>query len=406
MLFILSLVSVIVISLYRQELLRSISRAKWMKRRDSKYINQKESTFSLIKDEKSYDFPLVSVIVPVYNEEQNIESCIRAVISSTQLSSSEIEIWIVDDQSADKTLTITRSLQQEFDDGILKILQGKPRPENEKWIGKNWACHQGAEVAKGEFLLFIDADVTLEPRVIETAIDEAQKNDIDLLSLVGAFACISWSEWLVQPIIFTHLQVVCDHRGANDPRSKVTAANGQFMLFRRASYEKLGGHRRVAGCVAEDGELGRLIKSENMKLLYLMAPEWFSARMYRSWAALWEGWTKNFYLAMQRQWWLVAYAVCVLLVIFPMPWLVLGGSLGKVVDSSFGQIDYLTIILASVAIFVQYDLRQIGERFGFASKHYWWFSGIGGFLFALILIASMIKVETGWGWTWRGRQLN
>ena len=126
------------------------------------------------------EWPLVSVIIPAYNEGDNIKGCAISVLDSTPLSS--LEVWVVDDQSTDETLAIAQSLLA--GDSRLQVLAGESRPGGEVWLGKNWACTQGVKQAKGEFLLFLDADVKLQPRAIETALQEALMLKTDLLTLL------------------------------------------------------------------------------------------------------------------------------------------------------------------------------------------------------------------------------
>src|SRR4028119_1083344 len=105
---------------------------------------------------------------------------------STPQSADNLEVLIVDDRSTDDTLTIAQTLQQQPGDPRLKILAGQPRPGNQYWAGKNWARAQAVQVATGDFLLFIDADVRPEPRAIETAIATAETEKIDLSTCMPA----------------------------------------------------------------------------------------------------------------------------------------------------------------------------------------------------------------------------
>ncbi len=104
-------------------------------------------------------FPKVSVIVPGYNEAENIQDCAIAILESTPLSVDNLEVLIVDDRSTNDTKDLGQTLQQQPGDPRLKILAGQPRPGNQYWAGTNWACAQAVQVATGDFLLFINTDV-------------------------------------------------------------------------------------------------------------------------------------------------------------------------------------------------------------------------------------------------------
>ncbi|MEK0178613.1 MAG: glycosyltransferase [Oscillatoriales cyanobacterium] len=393
-------------------------------------------------------FPKISVIVPAYNEAENIRDCAIAILESTPLSVDNLEVLIVDDRSTDDTLAIAQTLQQQVNDPRLKILAGQPRPANEYWAGKNWACAQAVEVATGDFLLFIDADVRLKPLAIETALETVETEKIDLLTCMPALVCECFAEWLVQPLMFNHLAVCFDFTAVNDPTVDSAFAAGPFMLFRRSAYEKIGGHEAVAGEIVEDVELSRRIKRAGLKLGLYAGSNLAFVRMYRSWSALWEGWTKNLYLGANRSWGMMVYMAAIMLFLYPIPWIglfiilkqiislfILPSPLGGGFTSSFfilpefpplggvGGGDFFHLpssiflkrflsgvegpssLLAIIVIWQQYNLRRLGAEISDCSTKYWWLGGLGGTLVAAIAIGSAIKTETGWGWTWRGRPL-
>lgn len=347
----------------------------------------------------------VSVIIPAYNEVENIEACVRSVLQNTTLSAAQLDVWVVDDQSSDATLTIAQTLQQTLHDPRLRVLAGKPRPENESWAGKNWACVQAATQATGEFLLFLDADVRLKPGAIVAAVKTVQQKQVDLLTLCPEIVCGCLAEWLVQPWMMSLLLAGFDFNEVNDPDAEAAFAAGMFMLFRRTAYEQLGGHQAVADQAVEDVELARRVKQKGLKLYYVVGIELAAVRMYRSLAAVWEGWTKNWHLGSRRQLSTSLFSATIMVWVCVLPWLGLIASLYQSGTIGFSLVNVLTIALALVAIGLQYDLRRSIERVTAMPPRYWWLTGVGGVLVAAIAIASIIKTETGWGWTWRGRSL-
>ncbi|MDP8964111.1 MAG: glycosyltransferase family 2 protein [Cyanobacteriota bacterium] len=393
MILVLAALTLIAIAIYRQKLRHSLAEAP--------QLHPTQENISHLE----VGFPTISVIIPAYNEAENIQDCVTAVLNSTQLPDTRLDVWVVDDQSTDDTLLLVQSLQQLLDDPRLKVLPGQPRPTDEIWVGKNWACTQGVEQAKGEFLLFIDADVRLKPDAIETAVQKAQLEQSELLSLAPGIICGCFSEWLVQPLMVNNLAVGQDFGAVNDPKSEVAFAAGPFMLFRRSAYEQLGGHRAVADRVVEDVELARRTKAAGLKLSYLLGGQFVSVQMYRSWQALWEGWTKNLYLGAQRDAGSMLYLAFAMLVIYPLPWLCLAAVGYKSFTGIVNPWDLLAASLAASAIFFHYDLRRVSGGVSQIPTKYWWLGGIGGTIVAALALASVIKTETGWGWTWRGRAL-
>lgn len=350
-------------------------------------------------------FPKVSIVIPAYNEADNIEACVISVLESTPLNTDHIEVWVVDDQSIDETRTIAELVQASRHDPRLNILAGKPRPEDETWMGKNWACVQGVEQASGEFLLFIDADVRLKSSCIEAAISQAVGQQIDLLSISPTIVCQHWSEWLVQPIVLSLLGVGFDFGAVNDPQSESAFAAGPFMLFRRSAYEQIGGHRAVRNYVVEDVQLAVRIKQQSLKLWYGLGAGLVEVQMYRSFSALWEGWTKNWYLGSNRNLQAALYCIFVTLMIFTVPWVGFLIGLVSLAIFPFNGWSLGVVALGAIEIFQQYQVRRDTEALTNLPTRYWWAMGIGGILVSAIVVASIVKTETGWGWTWRGRSL-
>ncbi len=162
MIIVLTIFSLTTIAIYRSKLRHSLACAPHL------------STTAQSVNSNDTEFPKISVIIPAYNEAENIQDCVTAVLDSTQLPDTQLEVWVVDDQSTDETLLLAQSLQELLNEPRLFVLPGQPRPTDQNWVGKNWACTQAVELALGEFLLFIDADVRLKPHAIETAYQKAQ----------------------------------------------------------------------------------------------------------------------------------------------------------------------------------------------------------------------------------------
>ncbi len=244
------------------------------------------------------DPPAVTVIIPARNESATIGSCLASVRASTYPA---LDVIVVDDESQDDTADIVRRLADESSDRSrvpVRLLAGKPLPAG--WFGKPWACWQGAQDARGDFLLFTDADTIHTPDLVARSVEAIEQARADVLSLVARQLMESFWERAVQPQIFLLLLARFPNLAKDfnptlrDPtRWRHALANGQFMLFRRESYDRLGGHRRVKGEVVEDLRLAQEIVRDGMGLALFDAPEALSTRMYRSLKAILEGWIKN-----------------------------------------------------------------------------------------------------------------
>jgi len=356
--------------------------------------------------------PSLSVIIPAYNEAPNIAECMDAVLTnalpdssqpdSSQPGSSPIKLIVADDESTDGTAEIAKEVAQI--DSRVDVFTVPPRPTDKPWRGKNWACTQAAKRAESEYILFIDADVRLDAEAIATALTNAQTYDSDLLSCAPRLICGCFSEWLVQPLIALLIAVGFSFKGVNDPQQlNKSAAAGPFMLFRRSAYEKIGGHAAVAANAVEDFELAKVIKTSGFKLRYVLGIDIASVRMYRSFADLWEGWTKNFYIAGGRNPFLAVASSAAVALLFVVPWLGLGIGLAELIVSA--PTAGITIGFSTLAVALQLFMRLSAARTIGQPLKYLYLGWLGGGLISAIAIVSMIKTETGWGWTWKGRSL-
>ncbi len=350
----------------------------------------------------------LTVVIPAFNEANNIEGCLTHVLMSDK-PCSHWEVLVVDDQSSDDTVKIaeqTIGTVARADQPVAAVLQAGPRPKGERWVGKNWGCSQAMERIRTEWVLFIDADVTLTPDAILRALQQSINEKADLFSLAPRLSCGCLAEWMVQPIIASLLGLGFPILEANDPDSKVAFAAGPFMLFRRSSYNSIGGHRALAGEVVEDLALARRIKEGGFRLRYVLGIDAVDLQMYANFEALWEGWSKNWFLGLDRSISKSLGAGGVVLLMFTLTWLLLPTCLTLALLSNHGQILWLIDAgFGLIAILMQLSIRLwTRARFSVPLRH-WWLMGIGGLIIGLIAPTSVWKSLTGKGWTWKGRSL-
>ncbi len=226
--------------------------------------------------------PEVSIIVPARNEEVSLRRCLESLVSQTGVS---LEIIVVDDASTDGTCQIAESFA-----GVQVVEAGNLRPG---WTGKNNAVFTGAARAHGSWLLFTDADTSHQPGSLAAAIAEAQLLGASLLSYSPKQEVRSFWEKALMPVVFAELASAFRPSEVSDPESTVAAANGQYLLISRDAYDAVGGHATVAASLLEDVELARVIKASGRRIYFRYGADAVSARMYRNFSQLREGWTKN-----------------------------------------------------------------------------------------------------------------
>ncbi|MBD3228237.1 MAG: glycosyltransferase [Candidatus Lokiarchaeota archaeon] len=231
--------------------------------------------------------PFISVLVPARNEEENIERCITSLINQDYPN---YEIIVLNDNSTDRTGQILERLGAENDK--LKVINGKELPKG--WMGKNWACHQLSEVAKGEYLLFTDADTKHRPETISDSIFAMIHFDADLLNAFPRQITGTFGEKLIVPIthwsFFSFLPLFVAHRIKS---TVLTLTIGQFMLFKREAYSDIGGHAAVKGSVLDDVPLGRNIKKFGLKWRLVDGMNRISCRMYTDFKSSFNGFARN-----------------------------------------------------------------------------------------------------------------
>jgi chlorobactene glucosyltransferase len=243
--------------------------------------------FPRLAEGKPGTTPLVSILIPARNEGPTIG---QTIASLRRQSYTDFELLVLDDESDDDTAAQVR--RAAGDDGRCRLLSGQPLPAG--WLGKNWACHQLAQAARGDYLLFSDADVHWRPEALDGLLALAEREQSDLLTIWPTQQTVTWSERLVVPLmalaILAYLPVLPVH---HTRWRAFAAANGQCLLFRRAAYDRSGGHAAVRDDIVEDVTLARRVKAASGRLRMADGGGLISCRMYDGWPAVRDGFAKN-----------------------------------------------------------------------------------------------------------------
>lgn len=330
--------------------------------------------------------PLVSVVIPARNEARNIDACVRSILGTTYPS---LEVIVVDDRSTDGTGEVVEGVA----DGRVRLVRGTELPPG--WFGKQWAIMQGYRVARGELLLFADADTTHQPELVPRAVAALAAERVDLLSVVPRQEVVTFWEKLIQPHVFVALGArVGDLRRVNRTRIEWNAiANGQFILVTRESYEAVGTHEAVKRYVAEDMMLAQAYVRHGKDIFLVLALEDMTTRMYGSLREIVEGWSKNLALGAP----LMAPPVRVIRAVLPyLMWIpALVWVAPPVLWAAFGWTFAAIATLASLAFWI---VVYAGER---APVYYALLYPFGALMVAYIMIRSAWR--GGRRIEWRGR---
>ena len=230
----------------------------------------------------------LTVIVPARNEEDCLGTCLQSLVGQSEeifKLGRDWELVVVDDHSTDRTLVIALGFA-----GVTAMRAGELEPG---WTGKANAIWTAARKARGRWLLFTDADTIHEPGDLRRAMHEADRHKVGMLSYSPRQIVSGLAQRSLMPLVFCELALAYPPSKVSDPKQRIAAANGQFLLVEREAYRRLGGHRSVADKVLEDVELAFLAKRRGVGLRFRYAEDAVATRMYRTTAAMVEGWTKN-----------------------------------------------------------------------------------------------------------------
>ncbi len=232
--------------------------------------------------------PFVSVLVPARDEAANIVACVRSLLAQDYPC---FEVLVLDDGSGDDTAALVCEIAAT--DTRLSLLTGDELPSG--WMGKGFACHQLAAAARGDVLLFTDADTRHEAHMLRSVVG-AMAAGADVVTAFPEQEIGSAAEALTVPLmLFTVWAFLPVGKVWDDPSPIYTAANGQLLAFTRAAYERVGGHAAVHDSVLEDMHLGQRAKGAGLRLRLTDGTGTTRTRMYRSPGEVWRGFSKNAY---------------------------------------------------------------------------------------------------------------
>jgi chlorobactene glucosyltransferase len=334
--------------------------------------------------------PLLSVLVPARNEEKNIERCLRSLFAQDY---PQLQIVVVDDASADQTPGILERLAKE--DKRLTVLQGKPLPKG--WTGKNNALVHGLSVVKGEFILFLDADVVLQPGAISAAFAAIQHYKAAFLTVWPKQEVKTFWEKAVQPVIVAmNIALSTLQRLYMPPFPEALSAWGPFILVERDAYKTIGGHEVIASEIAEDYVLYSNFRKAGFRTVMVDGTAFVSVRMYDSFKSIWEGWSKNLFPGLLRSYVLTLLAATGIFFFTMSPFIILLAGINE------GR---AWLVGSSLALIVLLGMIGYLMRSHTTLKRVWLaVNPLGGLVFIGTLLNSALRHTLGVGVTWKGRR--
>ncbi len=319
----------------------------------------------------------VSILIPARNEEANLPECLTAAITSDAL-----EIIVYNDHSTDATARIVSTYAKR--DPRVRLLDPSELPLG--WAGKTFACHCLSLAAKGDYLLFLDADVRITSDAPSRIAAEAAARNVSLLSCWPGFEMRSFWERALMPLLnFVVFSIYPSPLSFFLPHASLGLAHGACILARRDVYQRLGGHVLVRNEMFEDTRLAQVWRQLGERSLCLDGADLVTVRMYQNFSEIWRGFQKNFYPAFRhkRNYWTF---LTLHFTVFLLPFLLLPFDL-----------DFWPAAAAILAIRLVLALRF---------RHPVWSVLLQPFTEALLIALGLIsfwRVVKGHGVTWKGR---
>ncbi|GAB4445922.1 MAG: glycosyltransferase family 2 protein [Chloroflexi bacterium OHK40] len=346
-------------------------------------------------DPDAPDAPLVSILVPARNEERSIARCVSGALGQRYPN---FELLVLDDGSTDGTATVLAG----FTDSRLRVLRGRPLPPG--WVGKCHACQQLADAARGEWLLFLDADTAPEPELLAALLGYARRRELRLATLFPFLELGSLAERAVLPPFLALISALYPFERFEHPdaRPEEVLANGQCILVERAAYEAIGGHGAVRAEVLEDVRLAQGLRAAGYRVGGAEGMDLLRVRMYHNGREVAAGLTKNaaagYRSGGRRSAWVASRQLA--LAWGPLWLLGAGGALLGAGQQVGWPVLALGLLASGTALAYWGALYR--QLYGLSPAHaVLWPFGLLAYL--LIALRGMWNVQRGRGVVWKGR---
>ena len=338
-----------------------------------------------------FDGPLVSVLIPARNEENNIENCLNSL--KNQLYKN-YEILVINDNSTDNTGNILDRMAAE--DSRIRVYNGKPLPDD--WYGKPFALHQLSAHANGEILLFIDADTIHYPASISWAVTNMQYLKADMVSGYIGQIFYKFGEVITVPLMFflTGFTIPL-FLNRFTKLSWFSAAIGQYIAIKHDVFKAIGGCEAFKKKTSEDIYMSRFVKYKGYSTRFLNITEYVKCRMYSGYRSAIEGIGKNIFDFMGKNTLLLFFLFIAVFffLFFPFPLLI-----GCIIT---GSIWLKYIILVNILYTLTWLFMFLGQRLN------WWYGFLWPLMFLNLLYMafwSWFRTISGKGFLWKDRKVN
>lgn len=336
--------------------------------------------------------PMVSILIPARNEEGKIEKCLETLCNQDYPA---FEILVLDDNSTDATAAVVQRMAA--NNKHLRLISGAPLADG--WSGKNYACYQLAKEAKGDWMLFVDADTIHAPHMLRGVMSLALELNTSLLSGFPKQIAETPVMKLFTPTWYFILMAWCPLWFMQNSKKNIPSiAIGQFMLFSKREYWRIGGHESVKSKVLEDIWLGMEVNKHGGKHIAVDLSGVVSCKMYDNYNGIWNGLTRSVYAIAE-----ISVIALILLIIFAsMCFLLPFYSLWHEITFTDGSNILVAVIIFQIANI--YLMRRLSDRHFDNNSIISVILHPVGILFLILVVANAIARKlAGTGISWKER---
>jgi chlorobactene glucosyltransferase len=341
-------------------------------------------------------FPKVSVILPARNEGRYIARCLDSLLGQDYPN---FEIIAINDSSTDRTGEIMKA----YAANDLRVIHIDASSKPEGWTGKNWACYQGYLRARGELLMFTDADSKHLPSAMSFAVGHIVSQNLEALTAVPRLICNDFWTKMTLPVLATFLHTRFSPIRVNNPNTKTGYFFGSFFVITRSTYEAIGTHEGVKEELVEDGALGGKVKAGKFRMKMVRGESQIDAVWARDLPTLWQG-LRRFMIPVYYQDKADAYmmVMAVFFILFApfasLPYLLVASFAGNIsFQILFGlQISAIALIMVTIAVQCRFGIFQ-SPVYAFAAP-------LSGGLISFSFISAIVDAKKKGAVSWRDRK--
>ncbi|MDD3520039.1 MAG: glycosyltransferase [Actinomycetota bacterium] len=335
--------------------------------------------------------PLVSILIPARNEEKNIERCLKSILKQDYRNT---EIIVLNDNSTDRTGEIVKKLAEK--DSRIRLVSGKPLPQG--WLGKNFACFQLSRYAKGDYLIFTDADTYHFNSSVKSSLACLIENKIDAACPFPRQIMVSLSERMAIPFINFAILLFMPLALIKKSKNPLFCTGvGQYFIFKREAYFGMGGHAAVKGKILEDVHISKKTKEAGFKYMIFDGSTTLTCRMYKNFHEVWKGYSRFMFSAFDYNFISMAIVLTLVTIFLFMPFLFL--PLGIFIYNWSSSIMVLIILQVSIISTIRLCISlRFKENPLNLLLH-----PLSMIFIVLVSMNSFIQSKLGSGISWKGR---